>query len=44
MNKSNDSTAYKNRVAKFTRWMKEVNVIKICIQNNYITLKDFRSF
>ena len=39
----NDSLAYKNRVNKFTNWMKEADVITIYMQTEYITLGECRS-
>ena len=39
----NDSLAYKNRVNKFTKWMKEADVITIYMQTEYITLGECRS-
>ena len=41
--KINDSLSYKNRVAKFTKWTKEENVITIYMQKKHITLKECRS-
>ena len=39
----NDSTEYNNRLAEFTRWMKEADVITIYMQREYIQLKECRS-
>ena len=39
----NDGTTYKNRVTKFTKRMKEADVITICMQKEYITLEECRS-
>ena len=39
----NDSLSYKNCVTKFTKWMKEVDVITIYMKKEYITLEECRS-
>ena len=43
MNKRNDSTAYKNQVAKFIRWTKEVDIIIVYVQRDYITVEECHS-
>ena len=41
--KINDSLLYKIRVTKFTKRMKEADVITIYIQKEYATLEEYRS-